>query len=66
MNSTAATEGNGVKIFSTVIIITQNDTRNIDSLISCLKKESEAATFRVRHFQASEFLSTDTIRKELV
>ena len=40
MTSTLAPDGDGVKIRSFLIIITQSDTKNTEYLISCLQKIS--------------------------
>ena len=46
MTSTNATHSDAVRVLSSVFIIAQSDTRNIEYLISWLQKlKSEIATF---------------------
>ena len=48
MSSTTATHGDAVRVFSSVFVIAQSDTKNTEYLISWLqvtKNKSETVTF---------------------
>ena len=55
MTSTLAPDGDGVKIHSFLIIITQSDTKNTEYLIRCLQKTTAQLSGTATLIQPRDF-----------